>query len=152
MKHHRYILLILLFCAIGLAAFAQTKVTIDDQNPRYRESLEKYMDIKDELLANQGETVQNQYKAIQYWYDRYNAKQKWKAEKKEFRKQLRLERARRPRVYGAGFGNGIYGNRNRYNRYNYFRFQPYANPFGRYFYDGNRWRSQYGLNFGLFNW
>lgn len=145
MKTLKYVFIALSFLMI-LPLGAQVKERNPvDQNPNYLRSMEKYMNRKDELLANQGETVQETYKAIQYWYDRQEAKQQWKIDRIEFRKQLRLERARRP-VINNGWNGGWGWNRGfGWNR-------PWVQPFGGLNYFDGDWHWRYGLNFGLWPW
>lgn len=94
---------------IGLSAQAQTQDP--DQNPNYRISAEKYAAQSDDLLKNQGETVQDTYTAFDWTT--------YKAEKRQARidrrHELRMERAR----YSPNWGD-YYGGYGFYNR-------PYVN-------------------------
>jgi hypothetical protein len=104
--------LIFIFLIAFLAnanTFAQ--VAENDQNPNYRSSMEKYMQRKDTLLQNMGETVQQTYKAIDPIADRREARLERKEDRRAFRRALRLERARRPQIInprrrGWGWNNG----------------------------------------------
>lgn len=103
-----------------------------DQNPNYRRSMEKYIAEKDELLKNQGKTIQATYKAI----DDMQLKQERKALRKSNRQERRLARINNrgyfynspyyglnanPYNYGYNYGNNFhYGFNNGYS--------PYYNP------------------------
>lgn len=81
-------LLIFIFGFMYCSANAQADLA-PDQNPRYRESMEKYINIKDSLQVTNNTTVQQTYKA----YDWYEAKMEAKKERQQFRRQLRLNRS-----------------------------------------------------------
>lgn len=89
---------------------------VPDQNPDYAVSRDKYMLISDSINQWHSTTIHQTYKA----YDWYEAKMERKNERLEFRRQLRLERARnnyyRPHHY------------NRY--YNNYNYRYHRNPFG----------------------
>lgn len=94
-------------CLAGLAfsvnSYAQQAGLVQDQNPRYEETRAKYMNMADSLTSTQGTTVQQTYKA----YDWYEAR--------EERRKLRRERSYdyNSYNYGYGFGYGYptyYGN------------------------------------------
>lgn len=102
-----------------------------DQNPNYRVSMVKYMAAKDSLTSTLGTTVQDTYKA----YDWYEAKMERKAQKKQWKHKERMERAKHGRSYSS-YDNGYYGNY--YNRYN--------SGWGNW----NNWRPQIGFKTG--NW
>ncbi len=98
---------------------AQRESVSTDQNPRHMLSQAKYESISDSLNHFHSTTLQNTYEAFD-WYD---AKQQRKADRTNFRRQLRLEQARNN--YGWGYqqydnrwnnynGNG-WNNNNRYN-------------------------------------
>lgn len=91
-----------------------------DQNPSFAVSREKYMNMADSLTRFESATVHTTYKA----YDWYEAKQERKSERIQFRRQLRLERARNDYFfYDDGFDNNW---RNRYYRnYSPFRFRRF---------------------------
>ncbi|MFY7900768.1 MAG: hypothetical protein ACOVNY_11335 [Chitinophagaceae bacterium] len=83
-----------LLCCFLLAAIVSTAQTnntalLPDQNPNYLISQNKYMQYKDSLLLNQNTTVQQTYKA----YDWYTAKLERKHERREFRREIRLANA-----------------------------------------------------------
>ena len=58
---------------------------VPDQNPNYRISAEKYAEKSEELTANQGETIQETYKA----YDWREAKEEAKQQRIDRRYELR---------------------------------------------------------------
>lgn len=87
---------------LGLMTFsiishAQDGSLLPDQNPRFAESVNKYSKIADSLTRSQGTTVQQTYKA----YDWYEAR--------EERRQLRRERNHQYSFsMGLGYGNPWY--------------------------------------------
>ena len=68
---------------------------VEDQNPNYRASMQKYMSQKDSLTSTMSTTVQDTYKA----YDWYEAKQEQKALRKERRYNVRMARAENSSSY-----------------------------------------------------
>lgn len=121
MKRNLIVISSLLFGALYAGtASAQQSGLAPDQNPRYRESQEKYYKIADSLISQHGTTVQNTYKA----YDWYEAKLERRRQRREWRHEERM--------------NGYYGD-----------FYPSLslgfgyNPFGGYNY-GNYYGSRYG--------
>lgn len=120
--------------AIGSLLFGQATYAQDlapDQNPNYRVSMVKYMAVKDSLTGTLSTTVQDTYKA----YDWYEAKMERKAQKKQWRHEERMARAKYGRNYYS-YDNGYYGNY--YNRYN----SGWSN--------WNNWRPSIGFKTG--NW
>ena len=98
--------------ALGSLLFSQATYAQElapDQNPNYRVSMVKYMAQKDSLTATLSTTVQDTYKA----YDWYEAKMERKAQKKQWRHEERMARAKYGRSYYS-YDNGYYGNYNRY--------------------------------------
>lgn len=69
------------FFAFTANGYSQQANLVPDQNPAYETSRAKYMNIADSLTSTQGTTVQNTYKA----YDWYQAR--------EERRKLRAERS-----------------------------------------------------------
>lgn len=116
----------------------QSQTTLSpDQNPNFAVSRDKYMKIADSLNAWHSTTLQENYKAIDWLEDRREAR----ADRREFRRQLRMERARWDNDYyydnynsypynnyRRGYYNNNYYN-NRYNRGNRF----YINPWGLWY-------------------
>ena len=112
---------------LSCSAFAQTGLA-PDQNPDYEVSLAKYIKVADSLNNWHSTTQHEMYKAIDWLADRKEAR----AERREFRRQLRAERS-------VWADYNIY-NGNYYRNYNY-RYRPYRrhHSFG--------FRPYYGLNF-----
>ncbi|MBL7745219.1 MAG: hypothetical protein JNN00_17215 [Chitinophagaceae bacterium] len=121
---------------IGFSGQSQTTLA-PDQNPNFAVSRDKYMKIADSLNAWHSTTLQENYKAIDWLEDRREAR----ADRREFRRQLRMERARWDNDYyydnynyypynnyRRGYYNNNYYN-NRYNRGNRF----YINPWGLWY-------------------
>ena len=106
------------FVGITFTAAAQTNLA-PDQNPNYQASRDKYMLMADSINAWHSTTPQQTYKAIDYLADKQAAKDQRRA----FRQELRLERARNSRNYGY---------RNYYYPYTHARYSYYP----RY----NAWR------------
>jgi hypothetical protein len=82
-----------------------------DQNPDFAISRDKYMKITDSLNGWHSTTFQDQYKAIDWLADKREAR----AERQEFQRRLRLERAA---------WDGYYYDRSYYyphSNYNYYR-------------------------------
>lgn len=121
-------LLLLFLSTLAISSsYAQTEETstsVADQNPNYRQALQKYKSQQDKLVATMNSTIQETYKA----YDWYEAKQE--------RKQQRIADRRERRLYELqNWGNY-------YNPRNYF-FDPFAHPY-RY--------SPYRFNYGWRRW
>ncbi len=149
MKTH---LIILIFSFLFLQANLWGQQTEpSDQNPNYRRSLEKYQTIKDSLLQNMGETIQDTYKAIDPIQDKIDAREARRA----FRRDLRLERARAPRVFiDRGWNNWGYDpygfGFNRWNRWN-----RWGNNWNNNFYGGSRFnyfRNNWGFGLDWYYW
>lgn len=113
----------------GTVSFSQSGLA-PDQNPSYAVSRDKYMKMADSLTRWQSTTFQDTYKAIDWLADRREAR----AERRGFRQQLRLERARWVNDY--------------YDNYNYF--PGYRGRWGNYrnsYYNGfNRRSNSFFLN------
>ncbi|WP_430614219.1 hypothetical protein [Flavobacterium sp. JP2137] len=61
-------LLNVLVLSVAMLTAVSAAAQVADQNPNYRESQDKYMRINDSLTATLGTTVQQTYKARD-WYD-----------------------------------------------------------------------------------
>lgn len=116
-----FTLFIILFAVLGNNSFAQTFDT--DQNPNYIVSKAKYMQLADSINQYHATTVQNTYKA----YDWYQAKLERRNDRITFRRQLRMQRVKNSHQYN----NGWYHNSNN-------GFYPYNN-FSSPFYPFFRW-------------
>lgn len=127
-------LLVLLITSVN----AQTDL-VPDQNPNYAISRAKYMQMADSINKWHSTTQQDTYEAIDWIADR----QKARDARRDFRQQLRLERAR--------WTNMDYRNNNGYYYYPYYRGNnQYYSPYNNF--RGNRFRATpyYGFNFGWF--
>lgn len=82
-----------------------------DQNPSFMVSQARYMKMADSINSWHGTTLQETYKAIDYFED----KQALKASRKAWRRELRMERARNSGWYN-GYYNDYYYPYNTYNR------------------------------------
>jgi hypothetical protein len=85
-------LLILLAASLSLTAGAQT---VPDQNPQFAVSREKYMKLADSITRWHATTLQNTYKA----YDWYEAKMERRDARRNNRQAVRLARAQRSYYY-----------------------------------------------------
>lgn len=111
---------VLMLCSL-FTSHVSAQVPVFDQNPNYRVSMEKYMMQKDSLLVNLGETVQDTYKA----YDWYEAKQERKALKRQYRHEERMARAKYGRSYYSDYGyNYNYGYNGYYRNYSNWNWAP----------------------------
>jgi len=129
---HRTLLATMLVL-VSAITMAQTALA-PDQNPDFAVSRTKYMKMADSINSWHSTTEQDTYKAIDFLADRAEAK----ANRREFRRQLRMERARNSN-YSFDFGVPYYNNYNqwpyrnyrsynRYNRYNRSGGGFYINP------------------------
>jgi len=105
---------------------AQTELA-PDQNPNYAISRDKYMKMADSLTQWHSTTLQNTYQAIDWLADRERARKN----RIDFRRQLRLERAR---WNGYNYRNDGY-----YDPYNSYNNNSYYNPYNNYN-RNNRWQ------------
>lgn len=112
------LLLLLLTGSLALSASAQTA---SDQNPNYAVSRDKYMRVADSVNRWHATTVQNTYKA----YDWYEAKTERRDARLANRQAVRLARAQRSY---------------RYDSYDPYYYQPpYYSPYYRYNNRRRRW-------------
>src|SRR5690606_10954389 len=87
--------------------------------PNYAVSRDKYMKMADSINAWHGTTAQETYRAIDYLEDKREAREQRRA----FRQELRMERARRGYYY---YGNYY----NYYRPYYYHRYPRYYSSYG----------------------
>ena len=136
MKH------LIIACGLMLSAnvlFAQNSDQDKDQNPRFRESQNKYMAIADSVVKEHATTIQNTYKAIDYLEDK-------RAERTQ-RRLARIENRRYNNYYSGGYYDNSYYNNGYYNNGFYpSGFYPSIN-LGWH----NGWRNNFPLSLGL-NW
>ncbi|MFZ1528868.1 MAG: hypothetical protein WAT19_08960 [Ferruginibacter sp.] len=126
---------ILLFSVFNLKA--QDAALAPDQNPRYKESLDKYVASKDELQKTNNTTVQDTYKA----YDWYQAKMDRRQDRINYRRQMNLYRRNNYYPYDNYYNgydhyrNNNYRYNNRGNNNRHYNYQPgCSSPFGNWFY------------------
>lgn len=114
----------LLSLSYSSAVHAQNTSLLPDQNPNHEISRSKYIQLADSLTRTQGTTVQNTYKA----YDWYTAREERRALRRE---RNHLERLYSPSYYPSanfnfgysnyyspwGFNYNWNWNRHRYNRW-----------------------------------
>lgn len=112
---------------ILVAQFLKAQDLFPDQNPNYMKSMEKYMVNKDDLIKNEGKTIQSTYKAIDDMQIR--------AERKALRRSYRQER-RLARINNRGY-------------YNPFYYYPYNNGIG---YNFNPYVYNYGYNYPTYGY
>jgi hypothetical protein len=117
MKRILSLLFLTTFLVNAYDSGAQTPL-VKNQNPQYMESQAKYMNIADSVNGWHSSTIHDTYKAIDYLADKKEARDQRKA----FRRELRLERAR----YGYGWNNDNYYP-SYYNRYSNYRYYPMYN-------------------------
>ena len=128
MKRNLIILSVLLAgSVIGNSARAQQAALLPDQNPRHQESERKYVPIADSLNRQQGTTVQNTYKA----YDWYTAREERRQQNRQWRN-----------TYGGYYNNYSPG----WSLYSGFSsYSPFYSSYGNYGYGyGNRWGGRGG--------
>jgi hypothetical protein len=83
----KYLPIFFISLLASLPGLAQMELA-PNQNPNYAESRARYMSLADSLLAAQGTTIQDTYKAIDWMVDRAEAR----ALRRDFRRQIRLIR------------------------------------------------------------
>jgi len=116
MKRNLVIISSLLLGALyASTACAQQTGLAPDQNPRYQESQDRYLMVADSLTSQQGTTVQDTYKA----YDWYEAKLERRAQRRNWRHEERMNNSYYSDFYPSlSFGSsyypygGYYGGRN----------------------------------------
>jgi glycogen synthase len=127
--------LLTIWLAIASVATYAQDALVQDQNPNYKQSMDKYAATKDGLQSTMNTTVESTYKA----FDWSTAKAERQQERRDFRRQRQL--------YGIynGYGNDYYddddyGYRN--NRYN----NGYNNGYNNY-----RYNNGYNNNYNNYN-
>jgi hypothetical protein len=117
-------LLILFSTNTNAQAPAATATLLPDQNPNYQKSRDKYMQESTTLTQNEGQTVQQTYKAI----DDVQAKKERKelaAERRQDRRMARIQSRGNRRSNRGYYNNGYYNN-------GYYNNGYYSNPSGFY--------------------
>ncbi|MEO3406314.1 hypothetical protein AAFN85_20535 [Mucilaginibacter sp. CAU 1740] len=127
MKNNIIIAACVLLCSLfsGVVSAQQQTALLPDQNPRYAESQYKYARMADTLNRLHGVTIQNTYKA----YDWYEAKLERRQQNRQWRHE---ERMNGYNDYSPSWG--LYGG---------YSYSPYLN-YGW----GNRWGGNYGGRWG----
>jgi hypothetical protein len=97
-----------------IAGNAQTALA-PDQNPNYMVSQNRYLKMADSINSWHGTTPQETYKAIDYLEDKREAR----ANRQQWRRELRMERARNGGWYYNGGYNGYYPSYGYNNSYYY---------------------------------
>lgn len=125
---------ILILAMVGVYSLkAQNTVLAPDQNPNYMKSQEKYMAKKDELIASEGETIQQTYVAIDEFQKNKKARIARRHQRQEWRQDRRMARIQNgyygygyynPYGYNNGYYNGNYGYYNGYGYKNYGYYSP----------------------------
>lgn len=128
MKRNVLYNLLLLPLAMLIATWGMSQSLAPDQNPDYMISQAKYMGMADSLNALHGTTPQETYKAIDWMVDM----QVRRDERRAFRRQLRLERAKYGWYYNdyssyypthsyyPGYSGNYWNNYHPYHNYNYY--------------------------------
>lgn len=100
--------------------------SLAQQNPSYMVSQARYMKMADSINSWHGTTIQDTYKAIDYLQDKREAR----ANRRAWRHELRMERARNSGWYNNGYYNDYYYPS--YNGYYYGRPWGYRNNWNNY--------------------
>ncbi len=104
---------VLFFLLAAFSVFPVVAQELDgNQNPRHAASRDRYLKLADSINRGQSTTSQDTYKAIDYLADKQEARDA----RKEYRRDLRMERARR----------GYYDD--------YYNYSPYYRNYGTQFY------------------
>ncbi len=126
---------ILFFAFVGMAETgkAQTELALN-QNPNFELTRAKYMAMADSVNQWHSTTIQNTYKAIDFLEDKKIAR----AERQEFRRELRLQRAQRGyNNYYRHYSPSRYYNKRLYDyypTYRHNRYRSYYSPYGSHSY------------------
>lgn len=117
--------LLLMFATVFTAVSALAQDLAKDQNSNYTVSRNKYMKTSDSINRWHSTTSQETYKAIDYMADKAEAREA----RKQFRRDIRMERARNGYYYGNNWGWPNYSPYYRYNRYYNGAYYNYWNHF-----------------------
>ncbi len=88
---------------------------VNDQNPNFKVSMDKYVDVKNDYILAQGTTAQETYAAIDPLEEKRvlrSIRKEHRANRSLWRHQERMERIKRTRYYS---NTGYYNNRRYYN-------------------------------------
>ncbi len=119
------ILLVAVF-SVCLTTLHAQETLAPNQNPRFEESRSKYVAMADSLNSWHSTTFQDTYRAVDYMADKAEAR----AQRRAFRRELRLERAR-----------------NGYGWYDDYSYYPAYGNYGHRIYTGSRYYSRYNAPF-----
>jgi hypothetical protein len=136
MKRNVLYNLLLLPLAMLIATWGMSQSLAPDQNPDYMVSQAKYMGMADSINTWHGTTPQETYKAI----DWMAARQERRDERRAFRRQIRMERARYGwyyNDYGYNYYPNTYSYYPVYSRNYGYNYHPYNN------YYRPRWNNNY---------
>lgn len=119
---------IITFFGLLILIQAQSQDLVNDQNPNFSTSLNKYILVEDSLQSYMNTTVQQTYKA----FDWYEAKQERRQNRINTRQQIRINRSMNNFGFNNGWNNDFNNgwNNNRWNngfnnnRWNNNRFIP----------------------------
>lgn len=138
MKRNVLYNLLLLPLAMLIATWSMSQTTlVPDQNPDYMISQARYAGMADSINSWHGTTPQETYKAIDWMADRQAARDQRRA----FRRELRMERAR----HGYGWYYNDYGY---YYPRTYSSYYPvYSRGYGYYNYPYRTYRSHWNRNY-----
>ncbi len=97
--------------------FVQAQETVPDQNPNHKTAQAKYVAAQDKLQETMNTTVQNTYKA----YDWYEAKQERRQQRITFRQDRRMARINNQGNFRNNWnGMPYYGHPSMRNNYSWF--------------------------------
>ncbi|RXK80797.1 hypothetical protein [Filimonas effusa] len=101
-------LMILLVAVVAVTAVrAQVHTALaPDQNPQYMQSQQKYMGIKDSLLAGSNTTIQDTYKAYDFYQARLERRAQRRANRYEVRRLMAENSWYAPGYYNNGYNYG----------------------------------------------
>lgn len=136
MKVILFLSLFLTFSSI--ITFGQTN---PDQNPNYKNSMDKYMSLKDSSHAFMSTTIQEIYNVVDWAEEKQKEKDLKKERKHELRK-LRIEANNQNRRFRNRRGYNPYFYNNNFNQFNN---NPFQNPYSNLYGYGN------GYNYGVSN-
>lgn len=120
MKSIASLLLLFLF-STAMAAQKDSLSLLPDQNPNFRKSRAKYTEMAATLTQNEGQTVQQTYKAI----DDVQAKKERKELRIARRHERRMARIQSPGYWGFNSGWGLNNNWGYYGGYNNHGYNTY---------------------------
>ncbi|GGX05281.1 hypothetical protein [Aquimarina muelleri] len=109
------IFLIFVFTVIGVTSYAQdTAELVEDQNPNYKEAMNRFLSNSQEYTLQQGTTAQETYKAIDPLEEKRelrSLRRQYRSQRAYWRHERRLQRIQNTTYhdYGSYYGNRSYG-------------------------------------------